>query len=123
MFKNKLFKADLILILATVFALIYLYSNHKISFYNATFILLFYICSKIIAYMILPYAKFEIFLNHLVNTSKLSYFSGFEIFKGILIALLYFGFIAIEPSFWIIESILVVSMRIWGKSFIKNQSI
>lgn len=118
---HKLLKADLALITLTILGLFYLYSTQQISFLYTVLILLIYIISKIIGYIILPYKDFDTFLNHLSSNSKLSFLSGFEIFKTALVALLFIGFIFIDPSVWIIESILVVIMRIWGLTFIENK--
>ena len=121
MYKHKLFKADIFLILLTIGGIAYLYTNHRISLSYSLIVLTIYLFSKMFGYIILPYQKFEIFLSHLTQTSKLPILSGFEIFKTALVLLLYIGFIFIHPSFWIVESILVVLMRIWGKAFIENQ--
>jgi hypothetical protein len=83
-------------------------------------IVFLYILAKLVGYVLLPYELFDTFINHLTKTSQLSFLSGFEIFKTTLVALLFLGFIFIDPSLWIIESILIVSMRIWGLSFIRN---
>ena len=118
---NKLLKIDILLVFLTFIGLCYLYYNNKITLVYAFFILLFYIISKVIGYLILPYYNFSIFLNFLTQSSKIGMFSGFEIFKFILVLLLYIGFIFINPFFWIVESMLVISMRIWGYYFIKNR--
>jgi len=122
-FKHKLFKVDLALILLTFLGLLYLYSNQKVSLIYALTILIIYISSKIIGYILLPYNLFDIFINNLTKSSKVSILSGFEVFKTSLVILLFLGFIFIDPAIWIIESILVVMMRIWGIAFIKNNGI
>jgi hypothetical protein len=118
---HKLLKADLLLFVLTILGLLYLYYTQKISLSYSLVILSIYLLAKIIGYRILPYQNFEKFLNHLSNNSKLPFLSGFEIFKTTLVALLFFGFIFMDPAIWIIESILVVMMRIWGIAFIKNK--
>jgi len=123
MFTHKLFKTDLGLILLTIIGLFYLYTNHSISLTYSILILAIYIASKIIGYLLLSYTLFDEFITHLVNSSKLSFLSGFEIFKISLVALLFLGFIFIDPNIWIIESILVIMMRIWGITFIKTKAI
>lgn len=115
---HKLFWTDFFLILLTLTGLLYLYTTNQITFYYALIIFLIYTTSKIIGFFLLPYSKFEEFIKHLSKNSKLSYLSGFEIFKTILVGLLFIGFIFIDPSVWIIESILVVAMRVWGISYI-----
>jgi len=123
MFKHKLFKADLALVLLTIVGLLYLYSSNIISVQYALLILGIYIASKIIGYTLLPYELFDKFITYLSESSKLSFLSGFEIFKTSLVALLFLGFIFIDPAIWIIESILVVIMRVWGIAFVKNKTI
>lgn len=123
MLKHKLFKADLGLVLLTIIGLLYLYYSNNISIGYSLIILSIYILAKIIGYFILPYDLFNKFITHLSENSKNSFLSGFEIFKTTLVVLLYLGFIFIDPSIWIIESILVVMMRVWGVAFIKNQTI
>ena len=123
MFKHKLFKADLALVLLTIVGLLYLYSSNTISVQYALLILGIYIASKVIGYTLLPYELFDKFITHLSESSRLSFLSGFEIFKTSLIALLFLGFIFIDPAIWIIESILVVMMRVWGIAFVKNKAI
>ena len=115
---HKLLKADIALITLTLIGVTYLYLNNAISFDLAIIILLFYILSKIIGYKILPYNDFNTFITNLTIESKLSFLSGFEIFKTLLVTLLFLGFIFIDPKIWIIESILVIAMRIWGYSYI-----
>jgi hypothetical protein len=117
---NKLFLTDVLLVLITILGSLYLYLIDKISITYAIFIIIFYLLSKIIGYIILPYKNFEQFLNFLIDNSKYKYLSGFEIFKSSLILLLFIGFIFFDPSYWIIESILVVLMRIWGIGYLKN---
>ena len=117
---HKLFWTDCVLVFLTLCGVSYLYSAESISFIYASTILGTYLLAKILGYLILPYAKFEIFIQHLINTSKLKNLSGFEIFKTSLVTLLFLGFIFINPAIWIIESILVVVMRIWGIAFIKD---
>jgi len=117
---HKLFLTDLALTLLTILGSSYLFLNDKISFELALLITGIYIISKIIGYFILPYEPFNKFITHLSNNSKLSILSGFEIFKTTLVALLFIGFVFIDPLIWILESILVVAMRIWGLAFIKN---
>ena len=119
---HKLFKADIFLVFITIAGLFYLYYSNKISVYYAIAIFAIYLLSKIIGYLILPYNKFEIFLNFLIDTSKVGKFSGFEIFKTTLVVLLYFGFLFLNPTIWIIESTLVIMMRVWGVYFIKRNS-
>jgi len=117
---HKLCKIDIGLVLLTIIGSAYLYYNNQINFYYAMLIVFLYILAKLVGYVLLPYELFDTFINHLTKTSQLSFLSGFEIFKTTLVALLFLGFIFIDPSLWIIESILIVSMRIWGLSFIKN---
>jgi len=114
---HRLFWTDLVLTLVTILGSSYLYLNHKISLEFAIVIVLIYITSKIIGYFILPYNSFEKFIDFLTQSSKLNYLSGFEIFKTTLVVLLFIGFIFIDPLIWILESILVVTMRIWGKAY------
>lgn len=118
---HKLLKADLALITLTILGLFYLYITQQILLAYAILILSIYILSKIIGYKILPYKDFDIFLNHLIHNSKLPFLSGFEIFKTALVAFLFIGFIFIDPSIWIIESMLVIMMRIWGFTFIARE--
>ena len=114
---HKLLWADISLVGLTIGGLFYLYTYGKISLLYAVIILGIYMFSKILGYYILPYEKFETFIQHLIQTSKFKYTSGFEIFKTILVVLLFIGFIFINPAIWIIESILVVVMRVWGKLY------
>jgi hypothetical protein len=110
-----------VLILLTLVGITYLYFfAHNISLTYAVFLIGIYLFAKIIGYILLPYSKFKIFLAHLIHHSKLPVLSGFEIFKTTLVALLFFGFVFIDPAIWIIESVLVVAMRIWGIAFIKG---
>lgn len=117
---HKLFLTDISLTFLTILGSSYLYLNDKISILFALTITLIYIISKVISYFILPYNSFDKFINHLSSNSKLSILSGFEIFKTTLVSLLFLGFVFIDPIIWVIESILVVSMRIWGLAFINN---
>jgi len=117
---SKLLKIDLVLITLTILGLIYLYSKNSISYKYAFFILSIYIFAKVAGYIILPYNKFEEFIKFLTETSKISNTSGFEIFKITLVILLYLGFVFLDPAIWIIESILVVMMRIWGVYYQKH---
>lgn len=117
---HKLFWTDLALTLLTISGSSYLFLSNKISFELALFITGIYIASKVIGYFILPYEPFNKFINHVSEHSKLSTLSGFEIFKTTLVAILFIGFLFIDPLIWILESILVVAMRIWGLAFIKN---
>ena len=116
---HKLFKADLVLIILTILGALFLYFTEKITLNFAIVIFGIYVLAKIIGYIILPYDDFDKFINHLTVNSKLPFLSGFEIFKITLVGLLFIGFIFIDPSIWIIESILVVVMRGWGASFRK----
>ncbi|HIP13801.1 MAG TPA: hypothetical protein EYG73_13920 [Arcobacter sp.] len=115
---HKLLKADIALVILTLIGVTYLYLSNDISLTFAVILLSIYILAKIIGYKILKYNNFDIFITHLTNESKLSVISGFEIFKTLLVALLFLGFIFIDPKIWIIESILVIGMRIWGYSYI-----
>ena len=117
---HKFFKIDFFLILLTMIGLYYLFTIKTIEINFAVLIFVIYVLSKVVGYLILPYEKFDIFINHLSKESKLSFLSGFKIFKTILVILLYLGFIFLNPTIWIIESILVVAMRIWGLTYIKN---
>ena len=117
---KKYFLIDFFLILLTTIGLYYLFTTKTIGINLAILILVIYVLSKVVGYLILPYEKFDIFINHLSKESKLSFLSGFEIFKTILVILLYLGFVFLNPTIWIIESILVVTMRIWGLAYIKN---
>ena len=118
---HKLFKADLALITLTLVGLSYLTFQDRISFGYALTLLLIYLSAKVIGYLILPYTDFDTFITYLSDSSLLPGFplSGFELFKTTLVALLFLGFVLIDPSFWIIESILVVMMRIWGVFYLK----
>ena len=117
---HKLFWTDLALTLLTIAGSTYLFLNNTITLSLAILITTIYIASKFIGYFILSYKDFDKFINHLIEDSKLSILSGFEIFKTILVTILFIGFIFINPLIWILESILVVAMRVWGLSFIKN---
>jgi len=117
---HKLFLTDLALTLLTISGSSYLYFNDKISLAWALLITGIYILSKILGYFILPYEPFDKFINHLSDNSELSILSGFEIFKTTLVAILFIGFVFIDPLIWILESILVVMMRVWGLAFTKN---
>lgn len=116
--KYKLFKVDIGLVLLTFFGVLYLYINNNISLIFGIIILLLYITAKIIGYFILEYEDFNTFIVHLTKESRFSFISGFEIFKTLLVVLLFLGFIFIDPKIWIIESILVVAMRVWGYGYI-----
>lgn len=117
---HKLFWTDLALTLLTISGSTYLFLNGAITLPFAILITTIYITSKLIGYFILPYKDFDKFINHLTKHSKLSTLSGFEIFKTTLVAILFIGFLFINPLIWILESILVIAMRIWGLAFIKN---
>jgi len=117
---HKLFWMDIALTLLTILGSTYLFLNDKINMNFTILIIGIYLISKIIGYFILPYENFDKFINHLSDNSKLPFLSGFEIFKTTLVTLLFIGFIFIDPSFWILESILVVVMRVWGLAFIKR---
>jgi len=117
---HKLFWTDLALTILTISGSSYLFLSNKINFELALLITGIYITSKVIGYFILPYVLFERFINHLSKHSKLSTLSGFEIFKTTLVAILFIGFLFIDPLIWILESILVIAMRVWGLAFIKN---
>lgn len=97
-----------------------MHNKEIISFTYGAIIFAIYISSKIIGYIILPYSKFKVFIQALIDNSKVGLISGFEIFKTTLVILLFLGFIFIDPSIWIIESILVIVMRIWGYLFFKS---
>lgn len=114
---HKLFWADFILSLMTILGATYLYLDNKITLVFAIVVVSIYIFSKIIAYLLLSYEKFDKFISFLIINSKLPFLSGFEIFKTLLVLLLFIGFIFISPYFWILESILVILMRIWGKTY------
>lgn len=120
---RKLFWTDVALVLLTLVGCAYLYISGTIGLPYASFIAGFYILGKITGYFVLPYEKFDRFLTHLISTSAASPLSGFEIFKTTLVALLYLGFLFINPAFWVLESILVVIMRVWGFFFVKNLAI
>ena len=121
---HKLFKADLALITLTLTGLSYLMFQDRISLSYALTLLLIYLSAKVIGYIILPYTNFNTFITHLSESSRLSGFplSGFELFKTTLVALLFVGFVLIDPSFWIIESVLVVMMRVWGVFYLKTNT-
>ncbi len=121
---HKLFKTDLALIVLTLIGLMYLLIDHRISSTYALAIFLIYLSAKIIGYMILPYTDFDTFITHLSESSRKPNFplSGFELFKVTLVTLLFFGFLLIDPSFWIIESVLVVMMRVWGLFYFGSQT-
>ena len=118
----KLLKIDIVLVTLTTLGLVYLYSKNDITLGYALIVLCVYILSKILGYTILPYDKFDIFLQFLTNSSKVGLFSGFEIFKTTLVILLYLGFLFVSPIFWIVESVLVVIMRVWGSFFMTSKS-
>ena len=120
---HKLFKADLALITLTLVGLSYLTFQDRISLGNALTLLLIYLSAKIIGFSILPYADFDTFITYLSESSRLPGFplSGFELFKTTLVMLLFIGFVLIDPAFWIVESILVVMMRVWGVFYLKTK--
>jgi hypothetical protein len=117
---HKLFKVDITLITATLLGMLYLYYTQQVSIMLGITIVLIYIMAKIVGYMILPYPQFETFLNALSEKSTLTYLSGYEIFKTSLVVLLFIGYIFIDPTIWILESILVVMMRVWGYDYIES---
>jgi hypothetical protein len=118
---HKLLLTDILLVLLTILGSTYLYINQTVSLTYAIGLVMIYILAKFIGYMLLPYNQFEIFINHLADESKLNFLSGFEIFKTTLVTLLFIGFIFLNPAIWILESILIVMMRVWGIAFIKNK--
>ena len=120
---NKLFIIDVVLILLTLFGGLYINTLEQYSSVFLVMVFLIYILSKIIGYFILPYEDFQKFINQLTEFSKVGKISGFEIFKGALVLLLYIGFLTLHPGIWIIESVLVVLMRVWGKMSKMKQSI
>ncbi len=65
----KLLKIDISLVVLTMLGLIYLYSKNSISLSYALVILFIYVLSKILGYIILPYEKFNIFLQFLTKSS------------------------------------------------------
>jgi hypothetical protein len=117
---HPLLKADILLVIATIIGTVFLVLSNTISPVYGTTIVLIYFLAKIIGYLILPYRQFAPFLSHLIETSKLPILSGFEIFKTALVTLLFLGFLFIDPAIWLIESLLVVIMRIWGKAYMTN---
>jgi len=117
---HKLLLTDILLVILTIIGTSYLWLNSTTPKTLLLVILISYIISKIVGYWILPYDKFELFINNLKINSKLKKFSGFELFKTSLVILLFIGFIFFNPIFWFFESILVIMMRIWGFTFIKN---
>lgn len=81
-------------------------------------VFLIYCASKVIGYLIQDYDGFDAFIAVLKNESKIGLpLSGFEIFKSTLVFVLYLGFLFIDPFVWIIESILVIVMRIWVRMY------
>ena len=122
---HKLFITDILLILASVAGSFYLLLNSSHSSLFLFLILGLYILAKFIGFLILKYDDFDLFINHLIDTSKIDNFklSGFEIFKTMLVVLLFLGFIFIDPFFWIVEAILVIMMRVWGRFYILNKNI
>ena len=117
---HKLFWTDITLTLLTILGSTYLLLSNQVTLTYAIIITAIYISSKIIGYFILPYPSFDKFINSLSHNSKLSTLSGFEIFKTTLVTLLFIGFIFVDPFIWILESILVVAMRVWALAFTKN---
>ncbi len=119
---HKLFFIDLVLVFFTLCGTFYLYFYSNYSMLFLALIFTSYVISKMIAYKILPYDKFDKFINHLTMESKINSISGFELFKSVLVILLFIGFLFINPMFWFFESILVVIMRIWGYYYTKKLS-
>ncbi len=72
-----------------------------------------YVASKIAGWLIADYAAFQRFIDAQVTASQHGAISGFAFFKGVLVALLFAGFVLVDPSFWLVESALVVAMRLW----------
>ncbi len=118
---HKLFWVDIALVGLTFLGCAYLYLINQVNLPYAIIIATIYLVSKCIGYIILPYKKFDIFINDLIYHSKVGRISGFEIFKTTLVSLLFIGFIFIDPAIWIIESILVVTMRVWGYYFTRRK--
>jgi len=118
---HKLFWTDIILILLTILGAYYLYNSEQITLTYALILSGIYITSKLIGYFIQPYSEFETFIEHLSTHSKLRILSGFEIFKTMLVILLFIGFIFLDPAIWIIESILVITMRFWSITFTREE--
>ena len=116
----KLFIADTLLLALTFIGGLYLQSLAIYSNEFLIFIFGLYLLSKIVGYFILPYADFQIFVDELTNSSKIGKFSGYEIFKSSLVALLFICALLLHPGIWIAESILVVLMRVWGRAYISN---
>jgi hypothetical protein len=110
---SKLLLNDLLLITITFMGIAYLYLTHSIDLNYGILLGVVYLFAKGFGYIILPYRQFEKFLDHLITHSKLPVLSGFEIFKTTLVALLFFGFLFIDPAFWLIESLLLIMIHIW----------
>ena len=119
---HKLFITDIILVFITFLGGVYLYNTTAYTVNYLNFILVLYVFAKTMGYVILPYPLFQKFIDKLTENSKAGYLSGYEIFKGSLVFLLYVGALFLHPGVWVIESILVVIMRVWGKMYIQNLS-
>jgi hypothetical protein len=117
---TKLFLADILLVALTFVGGLYLHTLELYSDSLLIFIFIFYTLSKVIAYLLVPYSQFQVFITFLTTSSKGSYLSGYEIFKSSLVILLYISSLFLHPAIWIAESILVVLMRVWAKMYIKN---
>ncbi len=81
----------------------------------STLILVFlvYLGAKVIGYAIADYSTFARFIQDQVRRSRRGAISGFALFKATLVFLLLAGFLFVHPTFWLVESVLVVVMRIW----------
>ena len=117
---RKLFIADLLLILATFVGGVYLANASQYQNLSLLYIFMFYVLSKIIGYAILPYSQFQKFIHDLTKSSTVNKISGYEIFKSALVFLLFVGSLFIDPKIWIIESVLVILMRVWARMYVRN---
>lgn len=115
---HKLFYIDLLLVMLTILGVAFLYEGNTYPLNLLIMTFASYVFSKIFGYFLLPYRQFEEFINDLTNHSKVYNISGYEIFKSTLVVLLYLGFLFLHPAVWIIESILVIVMRLWGKMYL-----
>ncbi len=76
-----------------------------------------YVAAKLIGYAISNYTLFQAFIDVQVRDSTHGKISGFALFKGVLVALLFLCFVLLRPEIWLVEAALVVAMRIWVRKF------
>lgn len=114
---HPLFIADIVLIVLTIVGawVAYYYFSANPRLLIATCAL--YVSSKIIGFIVCPYVKFAKFIEVLTLSSQSASLSGFSLFKSLLIGMLFLGYVFISPVFWIVESVLVVAMRVWARQF------